>query len=323
MVGRRRSGRPAGVRPALREETISTSDSDWETRTATIPPSPAPPRARLTPLGALAAMALVTILAGALFALHRASSHPATAPSTTPFVHVVSTSRQVLSGDAAPTVATCQAGEVALSGGWDVPAAGSVLVSHRMGNGWGIVVQAPTGSGVSVTASVACLAHVPGVTVQELSSSVTVASGTSIYDHVDCPRGVGGAVGGGFSTSSPDLNFGYFFRDYIDPTWEMTVRNSGHSAATATVFAECITASGVGLTPFAKMHTTIPQGGTQTITALCPRGSFASGGGLEGDSTVRILGLAPAGKARGWSVDLSAVGEATTVDVLVMCLSFS
>jgi hypothetical protein len=270
-------------------------------------------------------MTLITVLAGALFALYRAPWRPANAPSITPFVHLVSTSRQVLAGDVAPTVATCPAGEVALSGGWDVPAAGSVLASQRMGNGWGIVVQATAGSGVSVTASVACLAHVAGTTVQELSSSVTLASGTSIYTHVDCPPGVSGAVGGGFATSSPQLTFSYFFLDLSDTTWGMGVRNSRLSAATSTVFVECLTASGVALTALGIYNTTIPQGGAQTITTVCPQGFFASGGGLTFGSphTVRILGLAPASDARGWSADLSAVGGATTVDVMVRCLSFA
>jgi hypothetical protein len=334
QLGEGAVGALPGYRPALQDETMITSDADRETGTTTTPPRAS--RARLSTLGAIAAVVLITILVGTLFALHRTPAHPATGtpPSTAPFVHVVSTSRQVLAGDATPTVATCPADEVALSGGWDVPAAGSVLASHRMGNGWGIVVQAPTGSGVPVTASVACLAHVPGATVQELSSSVTLASETSIYNHVDCPRSVsGGVVGGGFSTSSPHLAFRYFFRDQIDPTWVMTFSNSGPSAATSTVFVECFTASGVGLTPFPKMNTTIPQGGAQTITAVCPQGSFASGGGFEVSRPqqgpvalfppVRILGLAPASTARGWSADLSAVGGATTVDVLVMCLSVS
>src|SRR5262249_39485389 len=128
-----------GYRPALKEETMITNDAERETRTTTPPPrpSPAPPRARQSPLGARAAAVLITLLVGPPSALPRAPGPPATAPSTpTPSVHVVSTSRQVLAGDAAPTVATCPAGEVALSGGFAVPAAGSVLASHRMGNGW-------------------------------------------------------------------------------------------------------------------------------------------------------------------------------------------
>src|SRR5215813_13530330 len=146
-----------------------TRESDLNTATTTTRP-PRPPRATLTTLGVLAAIALITILAGVLFALQRAPAPPATAPSaTTPFVHVVSTTKQVLADYAVPTVATCPAGEVALSGGWAVPAAGSVLDSRRMGNGWGIDVQVPAGSGVSVTAIVACLAHVPSATVQQLS----------------------------------------------------------------------------------------------------------------------------------------------------------
>jgi hypothetical protein len=277
---------------------------------------------------------LVGILAGALFALHRAPSQPGT--STAPFVHVVSTSRQVLAGDTTPTVATCPAGEVALSGGFAAPAAGSVLASHRIGNGWGIVVQAPTGSGVPVTASVACLADVPGATVQELSSSVTAASGAYTGNHVDCPRSVSGAVGGGFSTSSPHVDFAYFYWDLGSmTTWVTAVRNRGPSAATVTVFAECLTAPGARLVGFGNYNNTIPQGGEQTITAECPtipQGFLATGGGFEAASpaqpgnpqpTVRILGLAPASQTSGWSADLSAVGGTATVDVYVTRLSFA
>jgi hypothetical protein len=181
---------------------------------------------------------------------------------------------------------------------------------------------------VPVTASVACLAHVPGAAVQELSSSVTVASGTSTANQVDCPRN----VGGGFSISSPHLDLQYFFWDLGPLNWTMVVKNSGPTAATATLFVECLIAPSVGLTPFGTSTiTTLLQGGEQTITALCPQGSyFASGGGIIVSSlphvspqNVRILGLAPASNARGWSADLSVVGGATTVEVAVVCLSFS
>jgi hypothetical protein len=320
-----------GYRPALQEETMLTNDSDQEAGPTTI--SPRRPRAALTTLGAIAAVLLVAILAGALFALHHA---PATAPRTTPFVHVVTTSRQVLAGDTTPTVATCPAGEVALSGGWEVPASGSVLASHRMGNGWGIVVQAPTGSGVPVTASVACLAHVPGATVQEVSSSVTAASGAYAVNHVDCPSGASGAVGGGFSTSSPHLTFDDFFLIMgSETTWVMEYTNSGPSATPSTVYVECLTAPGVALAGAGMYNTTIPQGSEQTITAVCPQGFFAGGGGVIGVilgpgfptsyplQPVRLLSLAPTSTARGWSADLSPVGGATTVDVYVVCLRFS
>jgi hypothetical protein len=304
-----------------------TNGSDQETRPTPPMPLPLRPgRARLTNLGIIAAVALITLLAGTLFALHRAP-----APRATPFVHVVSTSRQVLAGDATPTVATCPAGELALSGGWAVPAAGSVLASQRMGNGWGIVVQVPAGPSASVTARVACLAHVPSATVRQLSSSVTTANGPFTISHVDCPASVSGAVGGGFATSSSQLTFAYFFLDMgSTTTWVMQDTHSGPGAATSTVLVECFTAPGVTFTGVGRYDTTIPQGGEQTITAVCPQGFFAGGGGVTlGPSSpgypphdVHLLSLAPATTARGWSADLSPVGGDTTVDVYVTCLRF-
>jgi hypothetical protein len=167
--------------------------------------------------------------------------------------------------------------------------------------------------------------------VQELSSSVATATGPFTNSHVDCPGGVSGAVGGGFATSSPQLTFAYFFLDMgSKTTWVMQNMNSGPSA-TSTVLVECFTAPGAEFTGVGRYDTIVPQGGEQTITAMCPQGFFVGGGGVMlGPSspsysphTVRLLSLAPASTAGSWSVDLSPLGGDTTVDVYVTCLRFS
>jgi hypothetical protein len=79
------AGALAGYRPVIQEETMITNDSNRETGTASI--RPRRPRAALTTLGSIAAVLLVALLAGAIFALHGGLLHPAgPRPTSTPAI---------------------------------------------------------------------------------------------------------------------------------------------------------------------------------------------------------------------------------------------
>jgi len=74
-----------GYRPAIQEETMITNDSDQETatRTRTRTMRPQRRRAAVGSMAAIAAVVLVALLAGVLFALHRPPSRQAV-PRPTP-----------------------------------------------------------------------------------------------------------------------------------------------------------------------------------------------------------------------------------------------
>jgi hypothetical protein len=193
-----------------------------------------------------------------------------------------------------------------------------------MGNGWGIEVKVLSGPSALVTSSVECLANSPGATAQEVAKSVTVQGGSSLEDGALCPAN-SLLIGGGFSNANDQLYFEHFEPSMGVDDWSVAFGNSGATARTAIMYSECLKATGAQMSPIAAPETSVPLGSEQVLTAMCPKGAFASGGGFSFGAyqTVRLLSLAPTSKASGWSADLSVFGQATTVDFQAECLSFS
>jgi hypothetical protein len=193
-----------------------------------------------------------------------------------------------------------------------------------MRNGWGVVVKVLSGSAALVTSSVDCLAHLPGATAQEVAKNVTVQGDSLVEDGALCPAN-SILIGGGFSNANDQLYFEHFEPSMGVNDWSVAFINNSTTAKTVIMYSECLKATGAQLAPIAAPETTVPLGSEQTITAMCPKGSFASGGGFSfgANQTVRLLSLAPTGTASGWSADLSVSGQATTVDFQAECLSFS
>jgi hypothetical protein len=221
-------------------------------------------------------------------------------------------------------VATCPAGEVALSGGWLIDAHGNVKASQRSGNGWGISVLSVDGANVSVTTKVLCLGGVPGASAQEVSQLATANPKTGIRITATCPAG-SVVVGGGFVNDLTQIEFLDQSSD-VASSWEGGfINNDPTISRMLSGQAECLTAPGAHTTQVAVTASLVPGGTTGSALASCPAGLFLSGGGLalSNGLTYRILGQGPTvASASAWETFVFAQDPQFPTSY-AMCLSFS
>jgi hypothetical protein len=233
----------------------------------------------------------------------------------------------VASGDLSPTVVTCPAGEVALSGGGSVGANGSIKESHRYRNGWSIVVVSLDGATVALTAAVVCLGNVPGAAVIEMMQTESLPAGAQgTFVNAVCPAGTM-VVGGGWVSSGIALTeLGPIFLNAGVTGWRGSWYNATSTDHQVSNTAECLSAAGAHLTspPFYRQVGTIPAGAAVQLQASCPAPSFVSGGGFERDpnNPGHMLDF-HAANSQSWSATVASTGAAVSVGILAECLSFS
>jgi len=176
-------------------------------------------------------------------------------------------------------VATCPAGELALSGGWAIPygLGATVYRSSRSGTrAWAVYVNHP--SSALVTSYAECLKGAPGATIAERLAQITVAVNATDKADATCNAGEV-VVGGGFAL---DQHQGVTLATFWNPAetqWEGHVVNLGAASTRATIDAECLAYRGASVqsTAFAGLIITAGNRGSATSGA-CPSGSFLSGG---------------------------------------------
>jgi hypothetical protein len=179
-------------------------------------------------------------------------------------------------------VASCPAGEIALSGGWAVKytAGATILRSKRSGmRGWSVYVSFP--ATVLVTVYAECLANASGATITERLAQVSVAPGGSIDAYPTCTTGE--VVGGGGFALDANLVL-YVFTNTSDTQWWGKIISRSANAALAAIYAECLAYSGAYLAQSTNLYVTIPTGSTGSAASpVCPSGTYVSGGGFVHD----------------------------------------
>jgi hypothetical protein len=232
--------------------------------------------------------------------------------------------QQTLSGTAVgPVTATCPSGEVALSGGWATNSGDGTGVhvynSSRNGTG-GWNIYAYHVATTLVNAYVECLANASGATIIQRSASQALAnygaSWDGAYPSASCNAGEK-IVGSGFTMD---------IRDSVQSTqpggsslWGLAVYGpTSLRGASVTLYIECLTysAAHISFTPSPI------NGGLSTVTAACPSGATASGGGFDIDPNAALSSLIPAMHANnGWQVYITPFS--TSMGAYAVCVAFS
>ncbi len=240
-----------------------------------------------------------------------------------PYVHQV-VSHATLSGTSVgPVVATCPAGEIALSGGWVLSHSSGAAIarSTRTGKGsWAVYVNHP--SSVTVTAYAECLANASGATIAERVAYVSLPARHAIRGSVNCNPGEV-VVGGGFATQTGvDVND---MSPYGAPAtgWGSEAENDGNSSAYWLIYAECLTYRGVYGIEIASQPLHVAAGSTGSATSTaCPTGMYVSGGGYTAFGFVYFMSAS--GNGTTWTVFLYAnLGPDQTLYSKAICLGFS
>ena len=246
-----------------------------------------------------------------------------------PSVHQV-VSQAMLSGSSVgPVVATCPAGEIALSGGWSIPAHAGAFVSSSARSSvrsWAVYVR--HGSSLGVTVYVECLANAPGATIVERAAYVSVAPGDFSGTVVDCNTGEV-VVGGGFYSQTGLVAYesdGYYAQSH-PTTWHGNAKNFGATSGQFGIYAECLT--------FTNAHSSLASGqtgpalapgnGGRAASSTCPSGTYISGGGFYGPAGIFYDTAAEgSGSATTWAVyDYNNTEDDTRyVSSQAVCLGF-
>jgi len=201
-----------------------------------------------------------------------------------PSVHQV-VSQAMLSGTSVgPVVATCPAGEIALSGGWSIPAHAGAFVSSSARSSmrsWAVYVR--HGSSLGVTVYVECLANAPGATIVERTAFKLVSPGAFDFTHATCNAGEA-PVGGGFYSQTGVVVYGSVLNTSPNG-WGGAAKNFGATSGQFGIYAECLTypKAHSSQTAYGISDTDITAGnGGRAASPPCPSGTYISGGGFDG-----------------------------------------
>jgi hypothetical protein len=248
---------------------------------------------------------------------------PTPSPGThaPPSVHQVVNQVTLSGAGEGMVIATCPAGELAVSGGWGVKynSNATILRSKRSGTGsWSVYVSFP--STVLVTVYAECLANASGATITERLTQVSVASGGQVDTYPTCNAGE--VVGGGGFALDANLVL-IVFTTKSDTQWWGSIISHSANPALATIYAECLAYSGAYLALSTNQEINIATGSTGSVTAPpCPSGSYLSGGGFVHDDGSFIYAMSAqrvlsdnGSSYIGWTMLGYAYGRPGTVQV--------
>jgi hypothetical protein len=246
-----------------------------------------------------------------------------------------------------PVVATCPQGELALSGGWDIPSNGArVFAAKVVNNGWAVSVSTSGQASTTVTSYVECLRGATGTSVIQravtLAIAPTIASFTvdnaNIYS-ANCQQNEG-LVGFGFdfgASGAGNLEFEASVPSEIlhDISWSFKTWNYDTVPHNITYIITCATTTLHGEVAYpthASTGTLLYAGMTGSTSVSCPSGTILAGGGfaytLRGERAQLIgneYGLHAT--ATGWQSSLMAFTSYGLVaiypEAIAVCLSLT
>jgi len=242
-------------------------------------------------------------------------------------------SQATLSGsNVGSVVATCPAGELALSGGWSIPynSGAAVIRSSRSGTrSWTIAVYHT--ASVLVTSYAECLIHASGATIAERSATAYVVPNGDNSAYPTCDTGEV-LVGGGFELpDTPEVEV-YSFTPNFNTQWLGEARTHDTRTDQVLVYAECLTFSGVHEVSTGLLQTTSAAGGGRgsAYSGVCPKGYFVSGGGYQDSADAFVYTMHAqfvlndtGGGSTVWAVSLYANGgHSETFWADAVCLGF-
>jgi hypothetical protein len=262
-----------------------------------------------------------------------------------PSVHEVAQTTTLNGGNTGPATATCPQGELALGGGWSVPAQGARVFAASLNSDTWAVSVLPLGhpATTSVTAYVECLRGAAGAVVTRRATTIQVGATppATLNTQLGGFSGFCGQgevlVGSGFDLGAANANLeleGNWPRDDAFPgtQWVFSVRNNDIVAHSFTFFVECLSNVNVALSYPRQDGNPAYASTTGSAVVSCPSGTVVGGGGFKytrnspGNQQVGNLNLLHA-SANGWQGDVYVVSGYglyyVTSFAVAVCLSFA
>jgi hypothetical protein len=239
-----------------------------------------------------------------------------------PSVHQVVHQTTLSGTSVGPVVATCPAGELALSGGWAIGHSSGAIIynSTRSGaGGWAVYVS--HSSSVLVNSYVECLRNASGATVTQRLTQVSVAAGSTNGALAGCNAGEV-LVGGGFALS-PGLEL-YGFYANSATQWIGYAKNHSAGSTLFNTYAQCLTYGGAHSSQTTYRQSSVTAGATgSTASDACPSGTAVSGGGFADSIDAFVYNTSAGGDGKTWAAYLYANGgRDELLNSYAMCLGF-
>ncbi|HEV2235547.1 MAG TPA: hypothetical protein VGR57_02700 [Ktedonobacterales bacterium] len=264
--------------------------------------------ARLLAAGATAAALLMVVLGCAsgtsvvntLPVVTPAGNHLPVDPTATSgpiAIHEVAASATMLGDSPLQVVATCPAGELGISGGWDMSRQGARVYAAMMaGDSWTVSFLPVGQPGTTlVTAYVECLRGAGGTVAAVQRTTTTSIAPTIPSDQVDsgggyigtCQPGEGLAGFGfdfGAATTASKLEMEASVPSEVlhAQTWSFRVWNYDTVAHDVSFTLQCLSTTGSGQVHYTAQKGTGLYANMSTTTATdCPTGALVAGGGFS------------------------------------------
>jgi hypothetical protein len=269
-----------------------------------------------------------------------------------PSVHEVVQTTSLAGTGVGPATASCPPGELALGGGWELPApagGGSFLPARLgtaqvalegarvfkaviQGNTWAVSVSHPAlrpAETLQVSAYVECLQGVPGAVVTPITTTENAQPQVIGAESATCIQGYPVGFGFDFSDSPAKLEF---TGDNVGQTlglrnWAVTVANHDTVQHAVVVSVQCLSNANVSWQVKSRTGPSVVGAATATVQQACPSGYFVAGGGIT--YRYSILGAGNVYRQHvgsgGWQASLYAsTGSSPLENILVYaaCLRF-
>ncbi|MBN1439021.1 MAG: hypothetical protein JW929_06375 [Anaerolineales bacterium] len=155
-------------------------------------------------------------------------------------------------------------------------------------------------------------------TTHAVYSQVTVAPGTVGHTTATCPAGTV-VTGGGYSVSNTGM-WAYIQRKNGNG-WVVYAQNNSGANKTLTAYAVCLTYPSAA-TSDVSTNRSVAAGHSESMTAACPAGTVAVGGGYTGSVEGKLITYFSGLSGNGWRVSEKNIGSGTAnFHAYAVCLS--
>jgi hypothetical protein len=193
--------------------------------------------------------------------------------------------------------ANCPAGSIVVGGGFSGSERMTAHYQGLSGNGWRVIARNNSETAQILKAYAVCLTQMASVTVSQVVHEETLAGGASGYSLATCPSGsVISGLGYEFDPKRIVINR----IDADGNTLQVYGKNISDSDQTLRAQAVCLTPAASATSVLATANTTVPGGTSRSVEAVCPPGTFLTGGGFSDNFELVITGLSKKPGADAW-----------------------
>jgi hypothetical protein len=219
----------------------------------------------------------------------------------------------------ASATATCPSGSVVTGGGFATSGHDMfVKTMNKSGNGWIVYGVNQLGSSQLLNAYAICF-HNSGGTTSQVYKQVSAGAGSNGHATVACPAG-SVVTGGGYASND---QFTVYNSSISGNGWQVYAHNNSGSSQLLNAYAICLAGTTATSSQVVK-QVSIPGNSTKGIDIGCPSGSYLTGGGFAGSTSLLIYNTSMTSSTPyAWeSYARNLTGTSKLLNTYAICLTF-